>query len=158
VTVGPQLLHKPVRTGWPDRALASALDRAWASDTGHPLRIVVGESWLAGLVAMRSNPRPSVFIDGDFRKAPWITPARLACEGALAVWQIDNRSAPFSRLAALPGFRAMGQMSFAWPHLRNVPDLKIGWGTIPPGACARRTPFRAGPFAAFGLTDGADHG
>jgi hypothetical protein len=127
---GPRLLHRASRTGWPDRAMANALGQDWARATGKPLEIVAGDSWIAGLVAMGLRPRPSVFIDADFGKAPWVTPKRLACEGALLVW--DARKESHSRVANFPGTRMMGEEQFAWPGRTDLTPLKIDWGILAP--------------------------
>lgn len=128
--IGPRLRHHPSRTGWPERAMAERLGQDWTRSTSKPLEIVAGDSWIAGLVAMGSQPRPSVFIDADYRKAPWITPGRLACEGALFVW--DMRKESNWRVANFPGTRMMGEEQFAWPGRTDLKPLKLGWGILTP--------------------------
>lgn len=127
----PEWRGKPARTEWPDRALARTFWQAWSAETHRPLSIVASDGWLGGLIAMRLSPRPSVFIDGDRRHAPWITPERLAREGALVVWQ--GADAPPAALD-LPGIKVMGAKSFAWPREPNAAPLRIGWGIVAPGA------------------------
>ncbi len=129
--IGPAFLGKPSRVQWPDRALASAFAKAFRSRTGRPLRIVAGDGWLAGLIAMRDPARPSVFTDGSMSEAPWITPERLEREGALVVWQAD-RPMP-AGLHKLPNLKVIGTQTFAWPDEPKLPPLKIGWGIVPPG-------------------------
>jgi 4-amino-4-deoxy-L-arabinose transferase-like glycosyltransferase len=131
---GPRLRHERSRTLWPDRALAQTLGVAWSQATDCPLRIVAGDSWLAGLVAMRSDSRPSVLIDGDARKSPWITARRFREEGALLVWQAGKRPAAAAALMALPGAKAMGHAQFSWPRRKDLPPLQIGWGVVSPAA------------------------
>src|SRR5205814_941922 len=70
----PELENRPSRLQWPDREMARDFEAIWRAEVHKPLRIVASDGWLGGLVAMRSNPRPSVWIDADYRKAPWITP------------------------------------------------------------------------------------
>jgi 4-amino-4-deoxy-L-arabinose transferase-like glycosyltransferase len=132
----PEWRGKPSRTQWPDRALAATFGQAWAAQTHAPLDIVASDGWLGGLVAMRLSPRPSIFIDGSFRHAPWITPARLSCEGALVVWQTGASDSPPPALA-LPGQKTMGVKTFVWPREPRARPLRIGWGVVAPaGHCA----------------------
>lgn len=131
---GPEQRGHVARSAWPDKTMARALDKQYQILTGQPVQIVAGDGWLAGLIAMRSTPRPSVFTDGDMQQAPWITPQRLAHQGALVVWQIKKGDGlPPPNLAALPHLRNMGIMQFSWPRARKAPMLTIGWGIVPPG-------------------------
>jgi 4-amino-4-deoxy-L-arabinose transferase-like glycosyltransferase len=129
--VGPAFLGKPSRIQWPDRALAGVFANEFRSRTGQPLRIVAGDGWLAGLIAMRDPARPSVFTDGSMSEAPWITPQRLERQGALVVWQAD-RPIP-AALRRLPNLKLIGTKTFAWPDEPRLPPLKIGWGIVAPG-------------------------
>lgn len=131
----PDWRGKPARTQWPDRALAQSFAAAWDAQTHRPLAIVASDGWLGGLIAMRLEPRASVFIDGNLRRAPWITPRRLACEGALVVWQTGASDSPPETLA-LPGLKIMGVKSFAWPRAPKARPLRIGWGIRAPKPCA----------------------
>ena len=131
--IGPQLLGQPCRTLWPDRAMAVFFDNEWNMRVHQPLGIVAGDGWLAGLVAMRSSPRASVFIDGNFDYSSWITPERISREGALVIWQIDKKHQGLpAELATLPHLKTMGVHRFKWPRAQRMPDLEVGWGIIAP--------------------------
>ena len=131
-TYGPEWRGSRPRTEWPDRAMAQDLSAAWTKATGRPLQIVAGDSWIAGLIAMRNEPRPSVFIEANYQHAPWINPERLSREGALVVWQITKKAPlPPSNLM-LPGIRLMGSTNIGWPYSNKVEPLHIGWGIVPP--------------------------
>jgi hypothetical protein len=128
--LAPMAFGKPSRTQWPDRAMAAEFAHDFQSATGAPLKIVAGNGWLAGLIAMRAQPRPSVFTDANMAEAPWITPARLAREGALVIWQGPGpMPAGFARL---PGLKVMGTKRFAWHCEPKAPPLEIGWAIVRP--------------------------
>jgi 4-amino-4-deoxy-L-arabinose transferase-like glycosyltransferase len=133
-SLGPQLRGHVARSAWPDKVMAKSFDQSWQLTAGRPLTIVAGDGWLAGLIAMRSDPRASVFTDGDMQMAPWITPQRLTKEGVLVVWQVHKgeSSAPPAGLAALPHFKEMGIDQFSWPRARKAQPLTVGWGIVPP--------------------------
>jgi len=131
--VGPAILRLPSRTQWPDREIANRLASDWSLMTHKPLRIATGDTWISSLIAMRQAPRPSVWINGSYREAPWITPARVSGAGALVVWQIGRHGeAPPSNLASLPGFRRGGVERFGWPRSPKEKPIQIGWGIVPP--------------------------
>jgi 4-amino-4-deoxy-L-arabinose transferase-like glycosyltransferase len=76
------------RTDWPQSAIATRMGEIWARETGNlPMRIVAGDSWTAGIVGVTAVTRPSVFTDGKFNEAPWITPRRIDSQGMLVVWR-----------------------------------------------------------------------
>jgi hypothetical protein len=129
-SIVPAWRGRPSRTQWPDREMASAFGDAYRNETGQPLRIVAADGWLAGLVAMRDPLRPSVFTDGDMREAPWITPQKLAEDGALVLWRGDGP--PPARLKTLKGLKVIGTKDFSWPDSPRVAPLAIGWGIIRP--------------------------
>jgi hypothetical protein len=128
--VVPALENKPSRTQWPDRALAQTFSRTFRELTHQPLRIVAADGWIGGLVAMRTDPRPSVWIDGSQEKSPWITPAAIAQDGALVLWRADKRNEPPPALASLPGLEIMGFKRFSWPRTPGAVPLQIGYGII----------------------------
>lgn len=129
---GPEQRGHVARSAWPDKPMARSLDAQYQLITGQPVQIVAGDGWLAGLIAMRSVPRASVFTDGDMKEALWITPQRLAQQGALVVWRIEKGDgAPPPSLASLPHFKNEGIMQFSWPRARKAPMLTVGWGIVP---------------------------
>jgi hypothetical protein len=130
--VVPGWERKPSRTQWPDRALAQTFSGLWTSKMHRQLDIVAGDEWLAGLIAMRASPRPSVWVDGSSVKSPWITPQAIAHDGALVVWRIGKSPAPPPALAALPNFHPEGMRAFAWPQTPKAQPLRIGYGFVMP--------------------------
>ena len=127
-SVVPELTGKPSRTQWPDREIAAAFSAAWTQKTHAPLRIVAGEGWIAGLIAVRAEPRPSIWTNASFAQSPWITPAELGANGALLVRQITRHG----NLAAPVGFQFQGEKDFAWPYEKKAPPLRVAWWVLPP--------------------------
>jgi 4-amino-4-deoxy-L-arabinose transferase-like glycosyltransferase len=128
----PELENRPSRLQWPDQPIAQNFAAVWQAEVHEPLRIVASDGWLGGLVAMRSNPRPSVWIDADYRKAPWITPDAVAQEGALVLWRIRSGQGMPRAFTALKGIRILGQKSFVWPDTPKAAPLQIGYAILPP--------------------------
>jgi hypothetical protein len=130
----PERENRPSRIQWPAHDLSGGFATLWESQEHRPLRIVAADGWLGGLVAMDMRPRPSVWTDASFIKAPWITPARVGREGALVLWRIREGDAPPSPLAKIPGLRVLGVKSFGWPSTPGAPPLRIGYGIVAPDA------------------------
>ncbi len=123
---------KPSRVLWPQERIAARLLRAYESETGAMPRIVAGPVWEAGLVALTVPGAPSVFIDADERKAPWVSADKVAQQGALAVWRTG--AAPAPGLAALAAGRELRQEAFRWSAAADARPIGITWTIIPPGA------------------------
>jgi hypothetical protein len=83
---------------WPAQELSKAMQSIWNGKSFRRFDIVTGDFMQAGFVALYASPRPSVFIDGDFRKSPWITPERLKTSGTLVLWS----TADFPRTDEIP--------------------------------------------------------
>jgi hypothetical protein len=43
------LTDKPLRVNWPQAEISERMTGIWARETQHPLRIVSGDAWIAGL-------------------------------------------------------------------------------------------------------------
>ncbi|MCG6204028.1 glycosyltransferase family 39 protein [Rhodopseudomonas sp. HC1] len=132
---------------YPTRALSNAMQAVWKSRTTRQLDIVTGSARQAGFVALYASPRPSVFIDADVAKSPWISPQRLKQSGTLVVWTTDE----FARTDELPPpYRAaLGEVApvfgtMVLPLGRG--KLKAyGWAMIPPEGVTVQGPAAVAP-------------
>ena len=67
--------------------MAGIWDRA---THGAPLRIVAGDTWIAGLVCLRHKDRPHLLSNADIRYSPWISARQLEDEGMLVLWEYEK--------------------------------------------------------------------
>ena len=123
---------KPVRAVWPQDEIAGRLLGGYIEETGAAPRIVAGPVWHAGLVALMAPGNPSVSIDADPRKSPWVSKRDIAEKGALAVWRTGSKPGP--GLAALIAGRALRHETFRWSDLPTARPIRITWTAIPPRA------------------------
>ena len=73
-SIGGRFLRKPLRSAFPGPELARQIEQRWHAVAGDaPLSIVAGDVWIAGSIAFYGGDRPSVFIDADPVRSPWIT-------------------------------------------------------------------------------------
>ena len=128
------------RSNFPAARLARQLDRVWREHADTPLRIVVGETWLAGNMSVRSRDQPFVFIDADPQKAPWIKPDMVKNCGALIVIDRQDPTAAVEPRVAelLAQATASGVLNLPWTPRPGGPRLKLQWAVLPaqnPAAC-----------------------
>ena len=131
--IEPRLTGTPKRQGWPQAEMNKRFQTLWLSQTHRPLRIVAGNFWVAGLVALSPNDMPSILTNGDMALSPWITPERLKQQGALLVWEMRNPAEPPpAELVPLVGERPTGVERFDWPVFTGAPQLLIGYAIVAP--------------------------
>jgi hypothetical protein len=133
---GPWFTHKGDRLHFPGRAMASRVHQGWNAETGgRPLRIAIGDSWIAGLMSAYDPDHPSVMIDGDPNKSPWITPKRLAEEGAVIVWRSDGTSASARDISKeFPGAKRQPSFTIPFNTAARVPPVTFSWAILPPAS------------------------
>lgn len=132
-----QIRDKPSRTGWPDAALAKALQSQWQQHSECPLQLVAGDYWLAEMTAVNLSPRASAIPDADLALAPWVDAERIRQQGAMLVWvEQDER---WSRaLSEVGPWRAEGRLTLPWPRLPEREPLQLRWRLwLPEGNCSR---------------------
>ena len=131
VVTGPSRGGSPMRVNWPQAAIAERFAAIWSRETGRPLRIVSGDSWIAGLVGVSAKDAPSIFTRGDRALSPWITPERLQHEGMLIVWDTRTGRVP-EPLQALVAAQPARVERFAWKRGKGLDELVIGYAVVPP--------------------------
>ncbi len=136
---GAQWRHRPSRMDWPQAAMAQQAAATWQAQSRCAIDSVSGDYWLVGLLAAQLPERPSVFIAGDERYSPWITPQRLAAHGTLWVGLGSDVPPPrVERLGADAGMRVQqGVWTVDWPDKRAGPPMDLHWRAYVPAACAR---------------------
>jgi 4-amino-4-deoxy-L-arabinose transferase-like glycosyltransferase len=117
----------PLRVNWPQAEIADRLTMVWARKTGTPLRLVAGETWVAGLIALASKDKPLVLGLGDRAPLAQIDPRRLHAEGMLVVWASPDATLPASIKASSPG-----EEHFHWRYSSGSGDLVIRYAIVPP--------------------------
>lgn len=141
LAVIPPLTDRANRTMWPAAAHARLVTDQWREATGKPLRVVAGDIWAAGLVGLYSPDRPSVLIEGDFRRSPWIDRKALDKTGFAIVWRDrwGTREAPAWVQQNYPDRRDLGVFdlpSYSLPLVGSAPDpyAVIGISIVMPEA------------------------
>lgn len=123
VASGETLRAKPMRQHWPQAVISARFDDIWREYTDAPLRIVAGDTWTAGVVALDAPDLPSILTKGALELSPWVTTERLAQDGALLVWT-GRAEAPPS-LARLAEGATGGIARFDWPRHPTRAPLEI---------------------------------
>ena len=86
VALSDRFSKSPPRVAWPQAEIGIRLEQVWRDRTGQPLRYVVGDLWIGGMIAATASDRPSLLIDGNIGHSPWIDRAKIEKHGAMVVW------------------------------------------------------------------------
>ena len=79
----------------PANAMGQFFTDTFRRRTGKPLAIVVGDARTAGLVALASPDRPSLYLDASPARAPWLDDEAVRQKGAIVLWTaIDTAGTP----------------------------------------------------------------
>ncbi len=130
-TIGGRYVRKPLRSAFPGRELARTVEQRWhALASGARLPIVAGDVWIAGNIAFYGGDCPSVFIDADPTKSPWITPAALARQGAVLIWETSQGTPAW--LARFPTARRQAPLALPYVPSLGHPPVSLEWAIVKP--------------------------
>ena len=121
----------PVTTRWPQQEIQRRFEAIWETETKSPLKLVAGDAWEGGLVALSAKHKPSLLIDMEERRAPWISPDRIARDGLLIIWPFTYREGDHKRRALTQGCTPMAE-SFNWPGKADMKPITLHYCIIPP--------------------------
>jgi len=123
----------------PANAMGQFFTDTFRRRTGRPLAIVIGDVRTAGLVALGSSDRPSLYIDGSPALSPWISDDAVREKGAIIVWTVADASGapPAALKERFPDMVAEVPRSFERSMQGRLPLLRIGWAMIRPRRSTR---------------------
>jgi hypothetical protein len=118
----------------PANAMGQFFTDTFRRRTGKPLAIVIGDARTAGLVALASPDRPSLYLDASPARAPWLDDEAVRRKGAIVLWTaIDTAGTPPPALKErFPDLVPETPRSFDRSVQGRLPLLRIGWAMIRP--------------------------
>ncbi len=121
----------PVTTRWPQKEIQQRFEAIWETETKSPLKLVAGDAWEGGLVALSAKHQPSLLIDMEERRAPWINPGRIAHEGLLIIWPFTYQEGDHKRRLLTEACSVKAEQ-FAWPGKSDMKPITLHYCIIPP--------------------------
>lgn len=118
----------------PANAMGQFFTETFRRRTGKPLAIVIGDVRTAGLVALASADRPSLYVDGSPALAPWVSDEAVRQKGAILIWSATDvgGTPPAALKARFPDMITEVPRSFDRSVQGRLPLLRIGWAMIRP--------------------------
>ena len=81
---------RPSRSNWPMQDISNGLAALWKERTDHPIAIIGGTPFVAGLAALGQKSRPDVMIGSDLNHSPWLTEADIQKKGIAFIFDHDE--------------------------------------------------------------------
>ncbi|MBI3435360.1 MAG: glycosyltransferase family 39 protein [Proteobacteria bacterium] len=134
IVVLPWVVAVDLNVVQPAAAMGRFFAESFARRAGQPLTVVAGEARTAALVAMGAPSRPSLYLQADPRRSPWVSAAAVQKRGAVVVWiATDTAGAvPQAIKASFPDLVAEVPRSFERRIQGRLALLRVGWGVIRP--------------------------
>ena len=150
----PYVRGKPMSIHFPGHEAAAEVSAVWRRHTDQPLRIVAGEWWLAGNVALYSRPRLQVYGGGPHaghalfspQNNPWTSDEALRKNGGIILWNADRQEAGIARYFCerFPTLELLDPVALRWETGATVPPIRVGMALVPPGSDEAATGRRGG--------------
>ena len=121
----------PPTTAWPQKEITRRFEAVWETETKAPLKLVAGDAWEGGLVALSGKHMPSLLIDMEERRAPWISTERIARDGLLVVWPFTYKEGDHKQRALTQNCQPKAE-SFAWPGRADLKPIALHYCIIQP--------------------------
>jgi 4-amino-4-deoxy-L-arabinose transferase-like glycosyltransferase len=130
----PYVTGKGGRIQYPAHALASVIEHQWHDQMGnHPLDIVAGNGWYGGMITVYAYDHPSLMIDGECWKSPWISDVRLSRSGAVLIWPLDRASPEKTKmLQEFPHALLQKPLVLSFETTAHIRPAQFGWAIVPP--------------------------
>ncbi|MEY3740817.1 MAG: hypothetical protein RLZZ192_1493 [Pseudomonadota bacterium] len=134
------LSGRVARANYPAKQQGMLLDEVWDSKTRGPLKVVIGETWVAGVTSVMSKDQPLVLPYGLYHQGPAVTPELIKKCGALVVIDAADESRPLNDGAKrfLAQASKTGSIHMYWNRFKKKNPIEIKWAIIEPesnGAC-----------------------
>ncbi|MCC6890057.1 MAG: glycosyltransferase family 39 protein [Hyphomicrobiales bacterium] len=118
----------------PMRPIAQFFSESFQRRTGMPLQVVAGEARSAALIALGAASRPSLFLQANPERTPWVTFEDVRRKGAIIVWPTtDTAGTPPPEIRErFPEIVPDATRVFERPVTGRLPVLRYGWAVIRP--------------------------
>ncbi len=130
------MVGRTSRVNFPTLAFANQIDQIWSDSMGdQPLKLVAGETWLAGITSVQSKYHPVAYLYGRRIQAPWVTEKMIRdCAVLLLVDRrvSNSRPPPPEIVQMMQSATHKGMFEIPWSRRQTGPMLIIEWGIIEP--------------------------
>lgn len=127
----PSFIGKKDRSNFPNKALAKKITGIWYEHQQTPLAIIISDTWTGGNVLLQVRPEPTLLIDNDPQKSPWVNRHDLATCGAFVIFmKSETISNNYSHLYGQA--TSKGEFFLTWGKAPRGEAVQFIWAIKPP--------------------------
>ncbi|HEY0233632.1 MAG TPA: glycosyltransferase family 39 protein [Afipia sp.] len=131
MAVIPRLKDSPRTELFPGNVVAQELAARFRSETGEPVRYVIGTMYDGGNISHYAAEQPRTIIDGTYTRSPWIDPVDVKRHGALVIWLTGDPAHVPDMLRPLAD-DAEPRPALIVPRRIGKGDAVVGWAIVKP--------------------------
>lgn len=134
------LISKTPRENFPAKQLGLKFDQVWDAEIKGPMKVVIGETWIAGVTSVTSRYQPLVIPYGEYASAAAVKPELVKRCGALIVMDATETKLNPNMQSFLARATIKGSFEIPWNRFKQKPVYAVNWAIIEPeikGACAQ---------------------
>ena len=134
------LLSKTPRENFPAKQLGAKFDQVWDAHMKGPMKVVIGETWIAGVTSVTSRYQPLVIPYGYYEEGPAVKPETVQRCGALIVMDASEEKLNPKMQEFLARASIKGAFEIPWNRFKSQPTYAVNWAIIEPetqGACSQ---------------------
>jgi 4-amino-4-deoxy-L-arabinose transferase-like glycosyltransferase len=119
---------------WPAAEMSEKMQLIWQQQTGAPLKIVGGATFISSLTGLNAPSAPALFSRLDPQTTPSMTAERIRRDGVLVLWNADL--AGWQPPAELLAKHVHGTETFTWSRNPAARPIIINYLIIPPASAS----------------------
>ena len=134
------LLGKTPRENFPAQQLGQQFDQVWDAHVKGPMKVIVGETWIAGVGSVTSRFQPLVIPYGLYAETAAVKPEIVQQCGALIVMDASETKLNPSMQEFVTRATMKGSFVIPWNRFKSEPSYAVNWAIIEPeknGACGK---------------------
>lgn len=126
------LMSKTPRANFPAKQLGSKVDQIWKEHSEGPFKIVIGETWIAGVASVMSKHQPLVVPYGNYAEAAAVNPELVRRCGAMVLVDPSEGKLNPNMRAFLERAAKNGSFNIPWNRFKQKPLYEVNWAIIEP--------------------------
>lgn len=125
-------LNKTPRANFPAKQLGIKVDQIWDEHSKSPMKVIIGETWIAGVSSVQSRHQPLVIPYGNYAEAAAVNPDLVKRCGALIVIDDSETRLNPNMQNFLARSTQKGSFEIPWNRYKQMPRYKVNWAIIEP--------------------------
>ncbi len=128
------MIKRTARSNFPSVQLATQTDKIWDDRMSIPMKVVVAEEWMGGVLSVKSKYQPMVFLNAEPNETPWLRPEIVdQCGAFVLVDRQRDAKPPRAKVQALlDRAEHKGVLTMPWNRFKSEPTLNVEWAIVAP--------------------------